>query len=110
MTKCEGDILKETKILHDMFGMMFRFMQMGKKSSNYQQLYDSCENLWHMMCQKTAGQNRANNKNDISFDNLERFMSEICIESLVLYCNGELKRLVEEEKLWLVEEEETLDR
>lgn len=27
----------------------------------------------------------------------ERLMSEICIEALVLYCNGELERLAKEE-------------
>lgn len=85
------------KILHDIFGTQFAFMQMGKKSSNYQHLYKACEDLWHMMCQKTAGQNRSGNKKDIPFENIERLMSEICIEALVLYCNGELERLAKEE-------------
>lgn len=90
--------MESKKILHDIFGTQFAFMQMGKKSSNYQHLYEACGDLWHMMCQKTAGQNRANNKKDISFDNIERLMSEICIEALVLYCNGELEKLAQEEK------------
>ena len=83
------------QITRDLFGMQFAFMQMGKKSSNYPQLYKSCDDLFHMMTQKTAGQ-REDQKSDISFDNLERLMSEICIECLVLYLNGELKRHIEE--------------
>lgn len=91
-------MVSEQKILYDIFNTQFAFMKMGKKSSNYKHLYECCEDLWHMMCQKTGGQERNGNKKDISFSNLERLMSEICIEALVLYCNGELHRLAQEEE------------
>ena len=90
--------MNSSKIERDMFNTMFAFMKIGKQSANYESLYEACEDLWHMMCQKTAGQNRNNNKKDIPFENLERLKNTIVIEALVLYCCGELKRLIEEEK------------
>lgn len=90
--------MDKSRIEKDMFNTMFAFMNMGKQVANYESLHDACEDLWHMMCQKTAGQDRANNKKDIPFENLERLKNTIVIEALVLYCCGELKRLMDEER------------
>lgn len=89
-------MIDKNKIKYDSFGTMFAFMQMGKKAADYETLYQNAEDLWHLMCQKTAGQNRANNKKDISFENLDMLMNSIVLEVLVLYCCGELERLKNE--------------
>lgn len=78
------------KVKRDSFNMMFGFMEMGKCQSNVPLLKENCELLKRAMLQKTAGQ-----KKGTDWNNLEMIMNTIIIETLILYNNGDLDKIKE---------------
>lgn len=65
------------------------------RKSNPQALADLCEQLKHMLMQKTAGQ-RKDKKTDIPFSEFENITNGIVIEAMALYLSGDLKKIKEE--------------
>lgn len=82
--------MDKQKINKDSFDIMFGFMEMGKCQSNILLLKENCELLKKAMCQKTAGQ-----KKGVDWNNLEMIMNTIIIETLILYNNGDLDKIKE---------------
>lgn len=79
-----------------LIGTMFRLARFGSIQPDIQCLKESCDDLARMMTQKTAGQR--GKAGDVSFDNLERLISTICVESMLLNESGLLDKLQEEKE------------
>lgn len=84
--------IMDEKPLED-FSMWAAF-RAGGQTASIEQLKELVEEWLQMVTQKTAGQ-RANNKRDLSFDNIERVKMGILCEAVALVLSGKLDELEE---------------
>lgn len=82
--------MNKEKVNRDSISIMYGLMEMGKCPSNIPLLKENCELLKRAMCQKTAGQKRG-----VDWNELEMIMNTIIIETLILYNNGDLDKIRE---------------
>jgi hypothetical protein len=84
--------MNEDKVKSDAISAMWAFLQMGGQKSDPRALAELCEQLKHMLMQKTAGQ-RKDKKTDIPFSELDNITNGIVIEAMALYLSGDLQKL-----------------
>ena len=72
--------------------MMWSFLMMGQQKANITALKENCELLRQAMMQKTGGQQKG-----VDFNELETITNCIVIEAMCLYLSGELDKIESEE-------------
>ena len=82
---------------HDALDTMWSFLQMGAYKltpAEIGTMKDACEELRHMLTQKTAGQ-RKDKPGDADFRELDAVVNSIVVGAMILYLSGALDRLEE---------------
>lgn len=69
------------------------FLKDGAHKPNIRALRDAVYSLIKMTAQKTAGQSRANNRNDMPFQCLDMVKWVVICEAVALVLSGELDKL-----------------
>lgn len=84
--------MDDKKVKYDALDAMWAFVQMGGYQlhpADLAALKDNCEQLRHLLTQKTAGQRR-DKREDIDFHELDAITNNIVIGAMVLYLSGGL--------------------
>ena len=87
--------MNEKRVKYDALDAMWVFAQMGGYKlhpSDIDAMKDACEQLRHMLVQKTAGQRR-DKPGDIDFHELDAVTNTIVICAMTLYLSGGLDAL-----------------
>lgn len=94
-----GGIMDDKKVKYDALDAMWAFVRMGGYQlhpADISSLKDHCEQLRHLLTQKTAGQRR-DKREDIDFHELDVITNNIVIGAMVLYMSGSLDALTPKE-------------
>jgi hypothetical protein len=92
-------MMDDKKVKYDALDTMWAFVRMGGYQlhpADISSLKDHCEQLWHLLTQKTAGQRR-DKREDIDFHELDVITNNIVIGAMVLYMSGSLDALTPKE-------------
>lgn len=91
--------MDDKKVKYDALDAMWAFVRMGGYQlhpADISSLKDHCEQLRHLLTQKTAGQRR-DKREDIDFHELDVITNNIVIGAMVLYMSGSLDALTPKE-------------
>lgn len=89
----------DKKVKYGALDVMWAFVRMGGyqlHQADISSLKDNCEQLRHLLTQKTAGQRR-DKREDIDFHELDAITNNIVIGAMVLYISGSLDALTPKE-------------
>lgn len=91
--------MDDKKVKYDALDAMWAFVRMGSYQLHQADIFslkDNCEQLRHLLTQKTAGQRR-DKREDIDFHELDAITNNIVIGAMVLYMSGSLDALTPKE-------------
>lgn len=91
--------MDDKKVKYDALDAMWAFVRMGSyqlHQADISSLKDNCEQLRHLLTQKTAGQRR-DKREDPDFHELDAITNSIVIGAMVLYMSGSLDALTPKE-------------
>ena len=92
-------MMDDKKVKYDALDTMWAFVRMGGyrlHPADISSLKDHCEQLRHLLTQKTAGQRR-DKREDIDFHELDAITNSSVIGAMVLYMSGSLDALTPKE-------------
>lgn len=87
--------MNDKRVKYEALDAMWAFVQMGAyqlHTEGIDAMKDACEQLRHMLVQKTAGQRR-DKRGDVDFHELDAVTNTIVICAMILYLSGSLDML-----------------